>query len=93
MMRAPLAQRVSDRDGTAVDVGLGQIGAGVLCPGHCQVLRDPADSSITVGVKRYRTKTETHVYLYLSDRIERLIYNFPVLISSTIFRMGVWFSG
>jgi hypothetical protein len=31
-------------------------------PGQCQVLRDPADRSITVGVKRYRTKTETHAY-------------------------------
>jgi hypothetical protein len=31
-------------------------------------IRDPADRSITVGVKRYRPKTETHAYLYLSDR-------------------------
>ena len=83
----------ADSNGAAVDVGLGQIRPGVFRPGPCQVLRDPADSSITVGVKRHRTKTETHVYLYLSDRIERLIYNFPVLISSPIFRIGVWFSG
>jgi hypothetical protein len=57
------------------------------------VVRDPADRSITIGGKRYLTKTETHVYLYRSDRIERLIYNFPVLRSSPIFRIGVWFSG
>jgi hypothetical protein len=62
-------------------------------PGHCQVLRDPLDMSITVSVKRYHMKTETHACLYLSDRMEHLIYNFPVLISSPIFRIGVRFSG
>ena len=87
------AQRMSDGDRTAVHIRLGQIRSGVMRPRHCQALRDPADRSITVGVKRYRTKTETHVYLYLSDRIERLIYSFPVRISSPIFRIGVWFSG
>ena len=38
----------------------------------------------------------THAYLYLSDRIEHLIYNFPALVSSLSFRMGAffrWFSG
>ena len=87
------AQWMSDRDRPAVDVGLGQIRSGAMGPGQCQVVRDPADRSITIGVKRYPTKTETHVYLYLSDRIERLIYNLPVLISSPIFKIGVWFSG
>ena len=54
----------------------------------------PADRSITGGGKRYRTKTETHVYLHLSDQIERLIYyNFPVLISSPTFRIGIPVSG
>ena len=64
---------MSDRDRAAVDVRLGQIGADVMRPGHCQVVRDPADRSITVGVKRYRTKTETHAYPYLSGRNEQLI--------------------
>jgi hypothetical protein len=32
------------------------------------VHHDQTVRSITVGVKRYRTKTEAHAYLYLSDR-------------------------
>jgi hypothetical protein len=95
--RTASAQRVADRDRATVHVSqlkdASLLPIYVLCPCQHQVLRDPADSSITVGVKRHRTKTETQVYLYLSDRIERLIYNFPVLISSPIFRIGVWFSG
>ena len=82
-----------DGDRTAVDVGLGQIRSGVVRSGQCQVLRDSADRSTAVGVNRRRAKTETHAYLYLSDRIEHLIYSFPVLISSTTFRIGVRFSG
>ena len=47
------AQRVADRDGTAVDVRLGQIGAGVVSPGQCRIrgampeksLRTPSDVS------------------------------------------------
>ena len=61
-------QRVAERDGTAVDICPFWYPFSDTGPGQCQVPRDPADRSITVGVKRYRTKTETHAYLYLSDR-------------------------
>lgn len=44
--------------------------ASVESPRECAVLRDPADRSVIGGVKRYRTKTETHSYLYLPDRVE-----------------------
>ncbi|MDA2893061.1 phage portal protein [Mycolicibacterium sp. BiH015] len=37
---------------------------------QCAVLRDPADRTVVAGVKRYETKTDTHAYLYLPDRIE-----------------------
>ena len=36
------ARWMSDRDRPAVDVGLGQIRSGVMGPGQCQVVRDPA---------------------------------------------------
>ncbi|BCO71433.1 phage portal protein [Mycobacterium intracellulare] len=51
--------------------------ATVESPRQCQVLRDPADRSVTVGVKRYRTKTQTHAYLYLPDRVEHHVANTP----------------
>lgn len=51
--------------------------ATVESPRQCQVLRDPADRSVTAGVKRYRTKTQTHAYLYLPDRVEHWIADTP----------------
>lgn len=51
--------------------------ASVESPRECAVLRDPADRSVVAGVKRYRTKTETHAYLYLPDRVEHWRANTP----------------
>lgn len=51
--------------------------ASVEDPRQCQVLRDPADRSVTVGAKRYRTRTETHAYLYLPDRVEHHVADTP----------------
>lgn len=45
--------------------------ASVESPRQCQVLRDPADRSATVGVKRYSTKDETIAYLYLPSEIRK----------------------
>lgn len=46
-------------------------------PRQCHVLRDPADRSVTVGLKRYHTKTQTHAYLYLPDRVEQWVSDSP----------------
>ncbi|WP_238391015.1 MULTISPECIES: phage portal protein [unclassified Mycolicibacterium] len=51
--------------------------ASVESPRQCAVLRDPADRSVIAGVKRYRTKTQTHAYVYLPDRIEHHVANTP----------------
>ncbi|QVI29934.1 phage portal protein [Mycolicibacterium neoaurum] len=51
--------------------------ASVESPRECSVIRDPADRSVIAGVKRYRTKTETHAYIYLSDRVEHWLANTP----------------
>lgn len=51
--------------------------ASVESPRQCTVLRDPADRSVIAGVKRYRTKTESHAYIYLPDRIEHHVANTP----------------
>lgn len=51
--------------------------ASVESPRECAVLRDPADRTVVAGVKRYRTKTETHAYLYLQDRVEHWRANTP----------------
>jgi hypothetical protein len=48
----------------------GRPAATVESPRQAAVLRDPADRSVIAGVKRYRTKTETHAYIYLPDRVE-----------------------
>lgn len=45
--------------------------ASVESPRQCAVIRDPADRSVTAGVKRYAGKSiGTHVYVYLPDRVE-----------------------
>lgn len=51
--------------------------ASVESPRECAVLRDPADRQVVAGVKRYHTKTETHAYLYLPDRVEHHVANTP----------------
>lgn len=51
--------------------------ASVESPRECQVLRDPADRSVTAGVKRYRTKDQTIAYLYLPDSVERWAADSP----------------
>lgn len=53
------------KDGKAV--------ASVESPRQCHVLRDPADRSVSAGVKRYSTKDQTIAYLYLPDRVERYV--------------------
>lgn len=44
--------------------------ATVESPRQCHVLTDPADRSVTVGVKRYSTKDTTEAYLYLPSEIQ-----------------------
>lgn len=39
-------------------------------PKQVAVIRDPATREVTSAVKRWRSKTETHVLVYLPDRIE-----------------------
>jgi hypothetical protein len=51
--------------------------ASVESPRQCAVLRDPADRSVVAGVKRYRTKTETHAWVYMPDRIEHHLAKTP----------------
>ena len=52
----------------------GKATASIESPRECAVLRDPADHSVVLaGVKRFSTKTESHAYLYLPDRIEHWV--------------------
>lgn len=51
--------------------------ASVESPRECAVLRDPADRSVIAGVKRWRTKTETHAMVYLPDRLEHHVAKSP----------------
>lgn len=51
--------------------------ASVESPKQCAVLRDPADRSVLAGVKRFRTKTETHCYIYLPGSVEHHMARTP----------------
>jgi hypothetical protein len=86
------AQRVADRNGAAVDVGLGQIRSGVMRPGagdrgHA-VWRAADGGSGTAHDQSLAYPLQT-----LTSCSYVLIYNFPFLISSPIFRIGVRFFG
>ncbi|RUP03699.1 MAG: phage portal protein [Mycobacterium sp.] len=56
--------------------------ASVESPQQCAVLTDPADRSVTAGLKRWRTKTETHAMLYLPDRIEHHVAKTPGAVTA-----------
>ena len=47
--------------------------ASVERPQQCAVLRDPADRSVVAGLKRFESKTDSHCYLYLPDRVEHWV--------------------
>jgi hypothetical protein len=47
--------------------------ASVESPFECAVLRDPADRSVIAGVKRFQSKTDTHAYVYLPDRVQHWV--------------------
>lgn len=47
--------------------------ASVESPRQCAVLRDPADRTVSSGIKRYCTSNESHAYLYLPDRVEHWV--------------------
>ena len=64
MIRAPLApEPVTDRDRTAVDVGLGQVGAGVVGPRRCRIDGD-------VLLEFYKDPAEHWIHLRTSNPIE-----------------------
>ncbi|ULN33617.1 phage portal protein [Mycolicibacterium smegmatis] len=44
---------------------------------QCCVLRNPADRSVVAGLKRYRTDTETHCYVYMPDEIRHYVSGSP----------------
>ena len=39
-------------------------------PFQCAVLRDPGTREVIAGIKRYRTKTTTEVFVYLPDEVQ-----------------------
>lgn len=41
------------------------------------VIRDPATRVVTAAVKRYRTKTETHAFVYLPDEVQHWMAKTP----------------
>lgn len=49
----------------------------VESPKQVAVLRDPATRQVVAAVKRWRTKTETHAMVYVSDRVEHWRANTP----------------
>ncbi len=51
--------------------------ASVEDPRQVAVLRDPASRVVTSAVKRYRTKTQAHAYVYLPTEVQHWVANTP----------------